>query len=379
MRQQGRLESPPEREGPQQAEAVYGLRVEIPRVQQRAVPLAALLDGRGGRGAGAKGTLATNVPPGLLLPVSADAPPAGIGGGGGVVSGGGGGVVSGGGGVVSGGGGVGGGVASWPTVRTHVVPLHLTQDTVGGAADSELRSYGPIAGPFRIRQLLISPRAAGTVGQFVDVLVASGRDDTDSATPLGTSILRAAVGPGGVVAPDSRNGLAVPGTDVVLEDVWVEAQSGMFVQVRSYFVAPAVAAVDVSVVLVIEEVAAPVAPYVPPSAVPPPTTTPTGGGTTTTTTTPTATPTPPPPTTVGGRVYFGWPYPRILWGSSVWYYLPVRPAGAADIEVSYDAGRGNLLVRSAPAGVTVPATEAELYGWGITQWSLGHLIKWQGL
>jgi hypothetical protein len=178
-------------------------------------------------------------------------------------------------------------VPALPT-RTWPVSFHFTDAIAGGSATSELRVYGPVPAPYRIKSVVVSPLAAVSAGQFIDVLTSADGNTTDTATPTGQSLFDPVL-PGGIPSPDASRGLAVPVTAVAFNVLAAIPVENQFIKVLLSFAAPAVALPDVSVTLVLEQfsgaaptiderppapeprvLAAPEPPYVPPAPAPAP-------------------------------------------------------------------------------------------------------------
>lgn len=120
--------------------------------------------------------------------------------------------------------------------------------------------------PFIIRSIEIVPVAGVAVGQFVDVLVSTDDDDTDTVTPTGSSIFEgsqnlslAPTGDGDVGLPVSALPYDVPMAKRVHE-------TGRTLKVVVRAIAPAVSVPAVHVVVVVaefEQMANPIAPRPP--------------------------------------------------------------------------------------------------------------------
>lgn len=143
--------------------------------------------------------------------------------------------------------------AGGAVVGRRTVNFHLTGDTPAGVASQEVRVYGPIARPFRVAQVTIYPLGAPSVGQFVDVLVSDDGATGDVVSVTGRSIFSLVEAASSQPAPDGDRGVAVPDRPIALVGAAAVNDSGRWVKVRSYFVAPAVSLPDLHVVVVLEE------------------------------------------------------------------------------------------------------------------------------
>lgn len=277
--------------------AAFGLRTEIPRRLGASVPLAATITmgkfaGLSSANLGSDPPIEVGPPPAALPPVSGDTPmPGGMISDGGIPAPGGGvlepppggGMISdggipapapGGSGVSDGGipapsGGGGSAPAPGPppaplpgscgcgggrVIGSRAVNFHFTQATSGGTAASEMRVFGPIANPFRIKEVVVSPTLPGAPGQYVDVLVSPDGDTSDTVTPTGQSIFSQVVTPQGLTAPDADVGVGVPQSDLSIQHGLGVFSAGWFVKCRAYFLSPASAMPILHVLVIIEEV-----------------------------------------------------------------------------------------------------------------------------
>jgi hypothetical protein len=146
----------------------------------------------------------------------------------------------------------------WPTpvqpTSTRPVSFHFTDAIAGGSSTSEVRVYGPVAAPYRIKTVVITPIAGVTAGQFVDVLTSADGDVADSATPTGQSVFDQVLA-GSIPSPDATRGLAVPSTAVAFNVLAAVPAEQQYIKVLLRFASPAVALPDVSVTLVLEQFA----------------------------------------------------------------------------------------------------------------------------
>ncbi len=145
-------------------------------------------------------------------------------------------------------------ITNAPPLYTRSYQVHLTADTAGGPASSELRIIGPIPNPWRLQELVISPLAGVTVGQFLDVLVSTDDHVADVAPPNGVSIFDNIRRNTATPAIDRQRGLQVPVDSIRLTHLHTEPNRSRCLQLFLYFIAPAAALPDVNVSLIIAEV-----------------------------------------------------------------------------------------------------------------------------
>lgn len=159
--------------------------------------------------------------------------------------------------------------AARPTLQRHVVALHLTGETTGGVAGTELRVIGPIATPMAIRRLQILPLSDVQPGQFVDVLVGSDPSTADTATPEGASLIEGALDASSLDAPDSELTLPVIAEGYDLVDPYATENSDRVIKIRSYVVTPGLTLPQLHVLVVYDELGDPVVGTSLPPSVPP--------------------------------------------------------------------------------------------------------------
>lgn len=137
--------------------------------------------------------------------------------------------------------------------------------------------------PFEITSFAWVPSGATVPGQFIDLLVSSDDDTTDTATPTGQSIFQGPQNVQSLPAGDADVGLPVGDDPFSLPHAFQVNETGRTIKVVARFQAPAAAPPSGHVVLVVKEYEAlppPIAPRppvvpAPPQAPPPP---PGGGG-----------------------------------------------------------------------------------------------------
>jgi len=143
---------------------------------------------------------------------------------------------------------------STPTVLArYPLAFHITADTTSGSSTSELRCSQPIARPFRIRELTITPLGATAIGQYVDVIIAAGADSNDTSTPSGTSIFRPLQDAASLPTPDTDPAAGVPLQPLHLLDIYESTDVPAAIKVLQRFTSPAAGLANISVTLVIEE------------------------------------------------------------------------------------------------------------------------------
>lgn len=162
--------------------------------------------------------------------------------------------------------------------RPRTLTFHLTGATSGGSAAVEVRTGPRMERPFLVKSLSWVPASASGAGQFVDVLVSSDDDTTDTATPTGSSIFQGPQNLSGLPAGDADVGLPVSDQPFEIPHAYRVDQTGRTIKVVARFQAPAAAPPSGSVVMVIEEFdVAPPPIVVRPPVVPPPSPVPPGG------------------------------------------------------------------------------------------------------
>jgi hypothetical protein len=169
-----------------------------------------------------------------------------------------------------------------PGGRPRTLTFHLTGATGGGSAAVEVRTGPRMERPFLISSISWVPAAATTAGQFVDLLVSSDDDTTDTATPTGQSIFQGPQNVSALPAGDADVGLPVGDQPFDIPHAFQVNETGRTIKVVARFQAPAAAPPSGSIVLVVKEFDAspmpidPRPPIVdPPPSLPPP---PPGGG-----------------------------------------------------------------------------------------------------
>lgn len=263
------------------APAVYGMRVEIPRVARRLLPYALDIESGIGEGnvarvinprylpapsGGSPLPPPVYTPPTYQYPPGAAPPP----------------------GVVTPPGTVAPPVASPPGVGAPpvVVPapggefpipsapgyrrafnLQFTADTSGSLSTQELRVTPAIGHPFRVTEIAVTPLAGVTVGQYIDVLVVANAELVDESAFLGSSLFENPAMLTSLPAPDGQRGIAVPLQTERFTNLGPIFAGGQQIKAVLYFVSPAVSLPLLSVTLVVEEVLDSTPP--PPARVPP--------------------------------------------------------------------------------------------------------------
>lgn len=160
------------------------------------------------------------------------------------------------------------------------IAFHFTADSGGPEATAEIRVSRRIPREFCITEIQILPVAAINVGQFVDILISSDDDTTDTATPTGTSIFDTLQGLSTVPAQDRDRGIPMTADPYDLQTPILCGQQNQVIKVQSRFIAPAGALPLFHVVIVLRQYdnfAQPLDPRPPVAAPPlpmPPTTTP---------------------------------------------------------------------------------------------------------
>lgn len=165
--------------------------------------------------------------------------------------------------------------------RPRTLTFHLTGATVPGAAAAEVRTGPRMERPFLIRSLSWVPSAATGPGQFVDLLVSSDDDTSDTATPTGSSIFQGPQNVSGLPAGDADIGLPVADVPFEVPTAFRVEATGKTLKVVARFQAPSTAPPAGHVVLVVDEFDIPAPPIsVRPPVVPapPPVAPPVGGG-----------------------------------------------------------------------------------------------------
>lgn len=154
--------------------------------------------------------------------------------------------------------------------RPRVLTFHLTGATAGGSSTSEVRTGPRMERPFRIKSLSWVPQSATAPGQFVDVLVSSDDDVSDTSAPTGSSIFQGAQGLADLPDGDGDAGLPVADQPFEIPVPFQVDTTGRTLKVVLRYRAPAAGLPAGHVVLVVEEFEAAVPPIVPrPPVVPP--------------------------------------------------------------------------------------------------------------
>ncbi len=138
-------------------------------------------------------------------------------------------------------------------IRRTPVNFHFTGNIGGGPAASELRVYGAIPNPFDIRSIEIVAASGIAPGQFIDILIANDNEAADTATPTGTSIFPLLTEFSSLPAADQQRGMVVPNDIYDLPINHRTRNTQQSIKVRLFFVAPAIALPNLSVVIVIDE------------------------------------------------------------------------------------------------------------------------------
>lgn len=164
--------------------------------------------------------------------------------------------------------------------RPRTLTFHLTGSTSSGSALVEVRTGPRMERPFLIRSLSWVPSGATSPGQFVDVLVSSDDDTTDTATPTGSSVFQGPQGLSGLPAGDADAGLPVADVPFEVPTAYRVEQTGKTVKVVTRYQSPALSPPAGHVVLVVDEYDVPAPPITPrpPVVVPPVTVNPPVGG-----------------------------------------------------------------------------------------------------
>lgn len=154
------------------------------------------------------------------------------------------------------------------------IALHLTGDTAGGIATSELRVSRRISRPFVIHEVAVIPAASTQLGQRVDILIASDDQTQDVANPSGYSIIDEPQGLATLPARDQLRGLPVTDDGYTIQRAHAVREQNQVIKVRTHFVAPALDLPRLHVVLTIVEFDSldiPIDPRPTPEPPPPPT------------------------------------------------------------------------------------------------------------
>jgi hypothetical protein len=162
----------------------------------------------------------------------------------------------------------------WPSAPGYrrVFNLQFSADSGGSSASQEIRVTPAIGHPFRVTELDISPLAGVVVGQYIDVLVVPNAEMTDASALFGASLFEQPALLGSIPGPDAQRGIAVPLQTKRFENLGPIFQAGQQIKVVVFFTAPALAMPTLSVTLVVEEVVFSTAlppPREPPEFVPP--------------------------------------------------------------------------------------------------------------
>jgi len=217
---------------------------------------------------------------------------------------------------------------------------------------------GPIPGPWALRRLIIAGTADISPGQFIDVLIDTDNDPTDSATPGGTSIFEQIASTTGLPAPDEQRALPLILGPYDILDPYASELPGEYIRIHQYYTAPAAQLAQAHVLIFYDDlgpiVTAPPQPQ-PPPTYPAPTPTPTP------TPPPTPTPTPPPPPTPT-------PPPTPLYFYTAHWDYRTPPAALIIIDEGTDPtipdGTTYLW-----AGVSVPLRVLDAYANGRITWA----------
>jgi len=137
--------------------------------------------------------------------------------------------------------------------RPRTLTFHLTGNTFAGAALVETRVGPRMPRPFVIRSIEVIPVAGVTLGQFIDVLVASDDDATDTATPTGASVFDGVAALGSLPAGDGDRGLPVATAPYDVPFAYRVESGDQVLKVVSRASAPGVSLPAVHVVLSVEE------------------------------------------------------------------------------------------------------------------------------
>ena len=168
-------------------------------------------------------------------------------------------------------------------IRRTPIVMHFTGDIAAGEAASELRAYGPIANPFRIRSIEIIPMSGVTAGQFIDVIISTDDDPSDVLAPTGFSIFPLIANFNNLPAADQQRAIQVPAVPFDLPLNFESPLTKQTIKARVFFAAPAIALPNLDLVIVIEELSVIEQPTesafadVPPEASPTPSTPPDAG------------------------------------------------------------------------------------------------------
>lgn len=138
-------------------------------------------------------------------------------------------------------------------IRRTPIVMHFTGDIAGGAAASELRAFGPVANPFRIRSIEIIPFSGVQLGQFLDIIISTDDDSTDTETPSGFSIFPLLLNFGTLPAADQQRGIQIPVEAFDIPISFMNPLTKQTIKARVFFAAPALALPNVDVLLIIEE------------------------------------------------------------------------------------------------------------------------------
>lgn len=157
-------------------------------------------------------------------------------------------------------------VAATPVRRTF--NFQLTVGAFIGDLADRCRVSPVIGGAFTIKELTITPLGTPAIGQYVDVRIATAPIANPISSNVGSSLFEQLADFTSVIAPDLQPRLALPLNVIRLEDVGGLYGGGQQIVVVSTFTAPAAAPGDVSVNIVIEQIAdqlAPPSPRLPPA------------------------------------------------------------------------------------------------------------------
>jgi len=133
------------------------------------------------------------------------------------------------------------------------VSFHFTADSGGAETTAELRVSRRIPREFCITEIQILPVAGVEIGQFIDILISSDDDTTDTLTPSGTSIFDTIQGLGGLPAQDRDRGLPVTARNYDIVQPILCREQNMVLKVQVRRAAPAAALPLIHVVIVLRQ------------------------------------------------------------------------------------------------------------------------------
>ena len=155
---------------------------------------------------------------------------------------------------------------------TRPVSFNFTTPIVGGDVDSELRIYGPVANPFWIRQITITPLASLELEQFLDIFITADADAADIDPPNGSSIFQPVAGLGTIPSPDNERGMLIGTEARTIDFPFLVTASQQSLKVQTKRRGAALTMPRVNVLIIIEEIPNAIVPVIvrPPLQPPPP-------------------------------------------------------------------------------------------------------------